>query len=214
MKMQLLLIMICFIMIVAPKSLKAMETPEDVLNKELIHQLTMGPIGAVIGSDWFRGNEKILKIKNDKRHSNILYVTVQVVSFQGLHSPPYVEEIITFKIVGNKIKPVDYFNRVIPESEWNKFHIPTMLNKLDVATSAFNNYVNKLSIWAAYCIFCLACFSSKMLAVPLIKHLTSFEGLTNPYKFSQVLSKKSDDSPTLDTLAFMGVFKSQIIFNL
>ena len=143
MKKQLLLIIICFIMILAPNSLKAMETPEDVLNKELIHQLT-GSIGFVIGSDWFRGNEKILEIKNDKRHSDILYVKVQVVSFQGPHSPPYVEEIITFKIVGNKIKPVDYFNRVIPESEWHKFHIPTMLrlNKLDVSTSSFGCYID------------------------------------------------------------------------
>lgn len=127
MKKQLLLITLCFIMIIAPNSLKAIETPEDVLNKELIRQLT-GPIGSVIGNDWLRGNEKILEIKNGKRCSDILYVTVQVVSFQGPHNPPYVEEIITFKIVGNKIKPVDYFNRVIPESEWHKFNITTGAN--------------------------------------------------------------------------------------
>lgn len=138
MKKQLLLIMIGFIIVIAPNSLQAMETPEDVLKRELVHQLT-GPIGSVVGSDWFRGNEKILEIKNDKRRSDILYVTVQVVSFQGPHSPPYVEEIITFKIAGNKIKPVDYFNRVIPEDEWHKFHITTSanVNKLHVCTSAF-----------------------------------------------------------------------------
>lgn len=117
-----LLIFICFVVIVAPNSSKALETPQDMLEKALIHQLT-GPIGSVIGSDWFRGNEKILEIKNDERHSNILYVTVQVVSFQGPHNPPYVEEIITFKIEGNKIKPIDYFNRVIPENEWHKFQL-------------------------------------------------------------------------------------------
>ncbi|MGE7874992.1 hypothetical protein ACQKOJ_26735, partial [Bacillus paramycoides] len=33
-------------------------------------------------------------------------------------------------------------------------------------TSANDNYVNELSIWSAYCIFCLAWFFSKMLAVP------------------------------------------------
>ncbi len=29
-----------------------------------------------------------------------------------------------------------------------------------------DNYLNELSIWAAYCIFCLAWFFSEMLAVP------------------------------------------------
>lgn len=33
-----------------------------------------------------------------------------------------------------------------------------MLNKQDTLTSAFENYVNKLSIWTAYFIFCLAYF--------------------------------------------------------
>ncbi|QWH32145.1 hypothetical protein EXW51_30540 (plasmid) [Bacillus mycoides] len=36
---------------------------------------------------------------------------------------------------------------------------------LNLATNN-DNYVNELSIWAAHCIFCLACFFSKMLAVP------------------------------------------------
>ncbi|MCU5093055.1 hypothetical protein OCD93_27915, partial [Bacillus toyonensis] len=34
-------------------------------------------------------------------------------------------------------------------------------------TSAFENYVNKLSIWIAYCIFCLAWVFSEMLAILL-----------------------------------------------
>ncbi|PFI43237.1 hypothetical protein COI73_28970 [Bacillus cereus] len=42
-----------------------------------------------------------------------------------------------------------------------------MLNKQDTLTSANDNYVNKLSIWAAYFIFCLAWFFSEMLAIPL-----------------------------------------------
>lgn len=37
---------------------------------------------------------------------------------------------------------------------------------IDLLTSAFVNYVNKLSIWTAYFIFCLAWFFSEMLAVP------------------------------------------------
>lgn len=123
MKKQLsLIILCCFIVMVGPDSSKALETPQEVLEEALIHHLT-APIGFVVGGNWFRGNEKIIEIKKDKGNINILYVKVQVVSFQGPHNPPYVEEIITFKLDGCKVKPIDYFNRVIPESEWDKFEL-------------------------------------------------------------------------------------------
>ncbi|PFZ68723.1 hypothetical protein COL72_24575 [Bacillus toyonensis] len=32
---------------------------------------------------------------------------------------------------------------------------------IDSFIAANDNYVNKLSIWTAYCIFCLACFFSR-----------------------------------------------------
>ncbi|AZV61637.1 DUF3888 domain-containing protein [Peribacillus frigoritolerans] len=118
----LLSIILCFSVFLAPNSSKATEIPEDVLEKALI-KLLQEPISLVVGADWFRGNEKILEIKQDEENIDIFNVKVQVVSFQGPHTPPYMEEIITFKIVGNKIKPTDYFNRVIPENEWHKFQL-------------------------------------------------------------------------------------------
>ncbi|MFE5430654.1 DUF3888 domain-containing protein [Peribacillus simplex] len=118
----LLSIILCFSVFLTPNSSKATEIPEDVLEKALI-KLLQEPISLVVGADWFRGNEKILEIKQDEENIDIFNVKVQVVSFQGPHTPPYMEEIITFKIVGNKIKPTDYFNRVIPEKEWHNFQL-------------------------------------------------------------------------------------------
>ncbi|WP_423806877.1 hypothetical protein [Peribacillus frigoritolerans] len=43
-------------------------------------------------------------MKQDEENIDIFNVKVQVVSFQGSYISPYMEEIITFKIVGNKIK--------------------------------------------------------------------------------------------------------------
>ena len=117
-----ILIVLCFMVFVSPNSSNATELPQDLLEKELI-KLLQGPILSVIGTDWFRGNEKILEIKNDDQNNDISYVKVQVVTFQGPHNPPYIEEIITFKFIGSKIKPIDYFNRVVPEKEWNKFQL-------------------------------------------------------------------------------------------
>jgi hypothetical protein len=118
----LILIILCIMVFVSPNSSNATELPQDVLEKELI-KLLQGPILSVVGTDWFRDNDKILEIKNDDQNDDIFYVTVQVVTFQGPHNPPYMEEKITFKIIGNKIKPIDYFNRVIPEKEWTKFQL-------------------------------------------------------------------------------------------
>ncbi|NHM34074.1 DUF3888 domain-containing protein [Neobacillus terrae] len=112
-------IILIFMLLLTPDYSKATNIPQE---KELI-QLLQAPILSVVGTDWFRGKEKVLEIKKDREHKGVFYVKVQVVTFQGPHNPPYTEEIITFKIKGNKVKPIDYYNRVIPESEWIKFKI-------------------------------------------------------------------------------------------
>ena len=116
------LLILGFIISVSPNHSNAFEL-WDVWEEDLIQQL-QGPILSVVGADWFRGKEKIIEIKQDEEDSHSFYVTVQVVTFQGPHNPPYMQEIITFKIKDNKFIPADYFNRVIPESEWHKFDIP------------------------------------------------------------------------------------------
>lgn len=102
-----------------PQLIQKHESKEK-LEEALIQRLT-GPIGFVVGGDWFRGIEKILELRKDESLSDIFYVTVKVVGFQGPHNPPYIEEIITFKLEGYKVKPIDYFNRVIPENQWHTF---------------------------------------------------------------------------------------------
>ncbi|PFM11723.1 hypothetical protein COJ40_09190 [Bacillus cereus] len=53
-------------------------------------------------------------------------------------------------------------------SELNNFIIT--LHFWNVKTTSGNdNYVNKLSIWAAYCIFCLACFFRNAGDTPYFK---------------------------------------------
>lgn len=71
---------------------------------------------------WYRGDEKILKIKKDESN-NVYYVTVQVQTFEGPHNPPYGEETITFRIKGSEIKVTDYKHRDIPEEEWTKLKL-------------------------------------------------------------------------------------------
>jgi hypothetical protein len=117
-----ILIVLCFMVYIIPYSTNATELPQDIFEKAIIKQL-QGPILSVVGSDWFRGNEKILEIKKDDHNKDVFYVTVQVVTFQGPHNPPYILEIITFRIKGSSVKPTDYFNRYIPENEWNKFEL-------------------------------------------------------------------------------------------
>ncbi|MFS0639165.1 DUF3888 domain-containing protein [Mesobacillus foraminis] len=112
-----------FLFFSSPFYSTATDLPEELLEKELIH-LLRGPILSVVGVDWFRGNEKILAIKQDEQDRRSLNVKVQVVTFQGPHNPPYLQEVVTFNIKDNSIKPIDYFNRIIPESEWNDFNIP------------------------------------------------------------------------------------------
>lgn len=122
MKKKIVLIF-AFLLFLSPIYSKATDLPERLLEKELIH-LLRGPILSVVGVDWFRGNEKILEIKQDEQDRNSINVKVQVITFQGPHNPPYLQEIVTFNIKENSIKPVDYVNRIIPESEWNSFNIP------------------------------------------------------------------------------------------
>ncbi|MBM7694283.1 hypothetical protein JOC77_003744 [Peribacillus deserti] len=93
-----------------------------LFEKSLINQL-QAPIYSVLRIDWFRGKEKILEINQSKKSKEILNVKVQVITFQGAHNPPYTEEIITFRFEGNEIKPVDYFNRILPESEYSNYNL-------------------------------------------------------------------------------------------
>jgi predicted RNA-binding Zn ribbon-like protein len=121
-KLLLFLVILCSIVFGFPNSFNAWELPQDVMEAALFRQLR-APILSVVGTDWFRDNEKILEIKQDAEDVDKFYVTVQVVTFQGPHNPPYMQEIITFRFAGNEVKPIDYFNRVIPESEWHKFQL-------------------------------------------------------------------------------------------
>lgn len=93
---------------------------KKVLKETLIQRLTEH-ILIVVGRNWNRGNEKILEIK--KENSRTYIVTLQLISVEGPHNPPYIEETITFKLEGYKVKPIDYFNRVIPENEWHTLQI-------------------------------------------------------------------------------------------
>ncbi|MCY8235305.1 DUF3888 domain-containing protein [Priestia endophytica] len=122
-KKTLFLIVLVFILTVPTTYSNASDLPEDLLEEELI-KLLQEPILSVVGTGWFSGNEKILEIKQAKKNKDVFFITVQVVTFEGPHNPPYMEEVITFRIKGNKVNPIDYFNRVIPESEWHKFEIP------------------------------------------------------------------------------------------
>ncbi|MGE8203047.1 DUF3888 domain-containing protein [Heyndrickxia sp. NPDC080065] len=74
--------------------------------------------------DWFSGSERVLDIEQDDVKKGSITVKVRVVSYQGPHNPPYIEEIITFRINKYIIKPIDYYNRIIPENEWKNFNIP------------------------------------------------------------------------------------------
>lgn len=53
-----ILIILCFMYMLSPNSSNATELPKDVLEKDLI-KLLQGPILAVVGTDWIRGNEKM-----------------------------------------------------------------------------------------------------------------------------------------------------------
>ncbi|MCM3032919.1 DUF3888 domain-containing protein (plasmid) [Niallia taxi] len=119
------LIVFIMLLINTPTYPLAIELPETIKEEELINLLNE-QILSVIGSDWFRGNEKILEVKQDD--GGTVVVKVQVVSFEGPHNPPYLQEIITFKVKGHKVVPIDYFNRVIPENEWDKFKISEAMN--------------------------------------------------------------------------------------
>lgn len=87
------------------------------LEKALLKRLSESVL-IIVGRNWNMGNEKILEITKENAEKYI--VTVQLVSFEGMHNPPYIEETITFELEGYKIKTVNYFNRIMPKKEWDK----------------------------------------------------------------------------------------------
>lgn len=109
------------------KKINRIPVPKKLLKEALIERL-VDPISKAIDTYyvkpklWFRSDEKVLKIEKDK-HNYILYVTVQVQTFEGAHNPPYGEDTITFKIKGDKIVVSDFKHRDIPKDEWSKLHL-------------------------------------------------------------------------------------------
>ncbi|WP_164670069.1 DUF3888 domain-containing protein [Virgibacillus doumboii] len=97
------------------------------LKKALIERL-VEPISKAIHNYygeyklWSRSFEKVLKIDKDK-HDNLLYVTVQVQTFEGAHNPPYGEETITFRLKGNEVEVVNFKHRDIPKEEWKRLEL-------------------------------------------------------------------------------------------
>ncbi|MCH1626731.1 DUF3888 domain-containing protein [Fredinandcohnia quinoae] len=108
------------------KKINRIPVPKKLLKDALIERL-VDPIFNAVDSYygepklWFRGDEKVLKIKNYKGGIN---VTVQVMTFEGAHNPPYGEETITFQISsGGNVKVLKYKHRDIPENEWTKLQL-------------------------------------------------------------------------------------------
>lgn len=76
MKKQLLSVIIFgFILTVSPNYLYAVELPKDVFENGII-KILQGPILSVVGVDWFRGNEQVLEIKQDKEDIDTFYAKV------------------------------------------------------------------------------------------------------------------------------------------
>jgi hypothetical protein len=108
------------------KKIDRIPVPKKLLKEALIERLVDPIFKAVVSyygesKLWFRGDEKVLKIKNDEGDIN---VTVQVMTFEGAHNPPFGEETITFQISsGGNVKVVNYKHRDIPEKEWTKLQL-------------------------------------------------------------------------------------------
>ncbi|OLS33447.1 DUF3888 domain-containing protein [Bacillus sp. MRMR6] len=108
------------------KKIDRIPVPKTLLKDVLIERL-IDPIGKAVEEYyqpklWYRGDEKILKIKKEES-DNAYYVTVQVQTFVGPHNPPYGEETITFRIRGSEINVSEYKHRDIPEEEWTKLKL-------------------------------------------------------------------------------------------
>ncbi|MDQ0268449.1 DUF3888 domain-containing protein [Cytobacillus purgationiresistens] len=81
-----------------------MDLPEGVLEKELFTELRPSNL-SVVGADWFRLSEKLLAINQDDQVAQ-LFVTVQIVTFEGPHNPPYMEERVIFNIDSQTLTPI------------------------------------------------------------------------------------------------------------
>lgn len=108
------------------KKIDRIPVPKTLLKDLLIERL-VDPISKAVKENfkprlWYRGEEKVLEIKKDETN-NVYYVTVQVVTFEGAHNPPYGEETITFQIKGIEIEAINYKHRDIPEKEWTKLKL-------------------------------------------------------------------------------------------
>lgn len=107
------------------KKINRIPVPKKLLKEALIERM-VDPIYKAVESYygepklWYRGDEKVLTIKNDEGD---FYVTVQVMTFEGAHGPPYGEETITFEIKGSHIKVINYKHRDIPKEEWTKLQL-------------------------------------------------------------------------------------------
>ncbi|WP_239584273.1 DUF3888 domain-containing protein [Aquibacillus albus] len=103
------------------KNIDRIPVPKTLLKEVLIERL-VEPISEAIhdyygeSKLWYRSFEKVLDIKKDER-SFIYYITVQVVTFQGPHNPPYGEETIRFQIKGRDVEVIDYNHRDISSEE-------------------------------------------------------------------------------------------------
>jgi hypothetical protein len=103
------------------KKINRIPVPKPLLQEVLISRL-LDPISTVVDRPWYRGNEKILKIEKDE-HTMTYYVTVQVITFEGAHNPPYGEETITFRVKGSEVEVLDYKHRDIPKEELGKLKL-------------------------------------------------------------------------------------------
>ncbi|PFZ31555.1 hypothetical protein COL66_11905 [Bacillus wiedmannii] len=109
------------------KRINRIPVPKKFL-KEVVMNLLIEPISKEVEKYykepklWDRGSEKIVEITKDEAN-DILYVTVQIQTFEGAHNPPYGEDTITFRIKGNEIKPIQYKHRNIPEEDLKKLKL-------------------------------------------------------------------------------------------
>src|SRR5690606_34592488 len=108
------------------KKINRIPVPKKLLKEALIERLVDSISKAIVSHYgesklWYRGDEKVLKIEKDE---DGIILTVQVMTFEGAHNPPYGEETITFQILsGGNVKVINYQHRDIPEKEWTKLQM-------------------------------------------------------------------------------------------
>ena len=103
------------------KKINRIPVSRQLLKEALIERL-VEPTSRVVERLWYRGEEKVLKIEKDETNF-IFYVTIQVVTFEGPHNPPYKEETITFKLKGDQVDVVNHKERNIPEGEFKRLQL-------------------------------------------------------------------------------------------